>query len=222
MKTKKLKNGDTQIIIESENGEPLSLEFREGGKGNVIILNGETLWDGSADFFGEALAAGIQLPSWVGIDSMNFLELSDLENMDLPSFSAEEMRDLLEEQRLQLHQNLGEYRDLLGEARQWAWTLPGREGFFFFHPDTGEPGNYTRVEGEAILNNGIRLALEAELVKDKLIDDPGEYRLELSDREMRLNGQRLTETTAKKYRRIYQRNAGKKLGEDGRIVIERR
>ncbi|MBK6933465.1 MAG: hypothetical protein IPH12_22390 [Saprospirales bacterium] len=62
-------------------------------------------------------------------------------------------------------------------------------------------------------------ALKNALLADKLITDPDNYSLELTGKEMRVNGKKQPADTHKRYLEIYRQKTGKDLG-SGKVRIE--
>lgn len=62
--------------------------------------------------------------------------------------------------------------------------------------------------------------LKEALISDKLISDPNNFSFELSWKELRVDGKKLSDEQHKKYLELYQKRTGKELGKKDSIRIE--
>ncbi|MCK6692814.1 MAG: M48 family metalloprotease, partial [Thermoanaerobaculia bacterium] len=62
--------------------------------------------------------------------------------------------------------------------------------------------------------------LKEALIADKLIGDPNNFSFELSGKELRVDGKKLSDEQHKKYLELYQKRSGKALGKNDSIRIE--
>lgn len=80
-----------------------------------------------------------------------------------------------------------------------------------------------RLELDVQLNGGgkTRNAMERELLRDGLIEKDKGYSLELRENFLKVNGKKLPEGLARKYRKIYEQSTGMSLSNGGKIVINK-
>lgn len=67
----------------------------------------------------------------------------------------------------------------------------------------------------------VQAALENELLRDGLINDRNKYKMELSAGSLKVNGKKMPEGLAKKYKTIYEERSGISLEKGGKVVVEK-
>jgi bla regulator protein blaR1 len=67
----------------------------------------------------------------------------------------------------------------------------------------------------------VQAALENELLRDGLINDRNKYKMELSAGSLKVNGKKMPEGLAKKYKTIYEERSGISLESGGKVVVEK-
>jgi chromosome segregation ATPase len=69
-------------------------------------------------------------------------------------------------------------------------------------------------------SNGFQQALTAELIRDNLISDPGDYSFKLSAKSVQVNGKKLSDEQHAKYIDLYKRVTGKSMEKGDSYTIE--
>ncbi len=70
--------------------------------------------------------------------------------------------------------------------------------------------------------NQLQKAIERQLLADGLIEDPENYKLELTGRQLKVDGKRQPIATWERYLALYEKTTGKPLGEKGAYVVNKK
>ena len=221
-------DGRRRIIIERKNGAVLQVD-PEGAEPFLFLedIAPDSIFSGLFEFRGDDLVFS------AAQDAMERLELQ-LEGLEDSLWGLQEqhrfrlrtLRDTLElhfeqlprEQLEALHQQLSEMdlwqerlEEQLRDRYRWMEEIPG----------VNTRTRFSVTGGSAYLDDEIRAQLEAELLRDGLIDDPRHYELELSKGNLTVNGQRQPSPTARKYWEFYEEVSGIELSEETAFHIRR-
>ena len=123
-----------------------------------------------------------------------------------------ERRKALEEARKELEKAKIAQRDALTQAR--AEQSRAREAA------RAAQQEQVRVYRERRNTESVSVVLKETLLADKLISDPNNFSFELSGKELRVDGKKLSDAQHKKYLELYRQRTGKTLDKKDSIRIE--
>lgn len=119
--------------------------------------------------------------------------------------AMEQARKELEKARTTQREALAQSREAQAKAREEARVARQMQ---------------LRAEQERRGAESTSKALKEALMADKLISDPNNFSFELSGKELRVDGKKLSDEQHKKYLELYRRRTGKELGKKDSIRIE--
>lgn len=232
--------GQTFIIMDDGDGAGRTeFKFRNGEDGQVFIVDGEELELGEEMIIIEELENGI----WSSEDFEFNVEIPDIEMQqrrlaevqarlteEMKVREAEirqrmaEMEGLSPEKRAEMEEKLArlqekrsaEMEERLREMEKRALVIAekaeerARKAQVF----VGERGPGATVW---VMEGDVNSRLEAQLLRDGLIESPEKYRFKLSSRSLKVNGKRQSEAVFQKYKDLYETWTGIEI--DGKTEI---
>lgn len=238
--TEKRDDGTTVVVIESMgNEEPLELSFQEEdgvvyldgepietGETRVIVHNGEenAFWGWNFDMApsadgewlvelqerakeqaemakGQAMIAREELAQWQK-EHQKEMEQHLRERQAELKHQKEELKQYQKEIEEEIRRSTKELKDSFTEM-----DFEDMGSFRFVFPPTG---NYS---GDDFQN---------EMLQDGLIDDPSDYRYELTDKYFKVNGEKQPAHIHEKYKALYEALHDEKLGSNSKVEIKRK
>lgn len=131
------------------------------------------------------------------------------QRMDAHRQKMDEKRAEMEAKRMKMrerHQQMAEERKIAAEEREER---------------TGEIRQVS-VDNVGRFDNDINDALEAKLLEDGLIQDRENYKLELSGKQLKVNGKKQSDEVYEKYKALYKEISGHPISDQSKIKIKRR
>lgn len=100
----------------------------------------------------------------------------------------------------------------------FEWEEKELDGDTPFPPGAEELGIFPGARNRRLTT---QQQIERALLRDELIDKHATYKFELSDRTLKINGDKLPETLRKKYQRIYENASGLQWESKNRVIIHK-
>ena len=132
----------------------------------------------------------------------------------------EKHREMSDEDRKELEKEMMEYqkewqehqREWQKELEEWQKSRAEWQG----EREKARAGRPTwRSQG-----GDFQSVMKAQLLEDKLIDDPEDYSFRLNAQSLKINGKKQSSEIHRKYLDMYQRYSGSKMGKDDNYTIE--
>ncbi len=215
------KDGKTILTIEQGDGEAAIIEIGKDGK---LLLDGKELLDGEEatifknEFFGHM--EGFDDEAWKLQEEQFAKAEADFAKQEEAWRKNEEKWREQERNWERQHEQLARQDEIKAKLSAELARAPRATGFNFPADDKNWNGNGTYIY-KAVGNDKIFKTIEKELLKDGLVKNSN-YKLELSNQSLKINGKEQSEAIAKKYRDLYEKEADFKMKSDSRVVYNRR
>jgi len=135
-----------------------------------------------------------------------------------------EMQQLTKKQMNEISQRLKEAQKLqkLSRTNIIGSSKNKSTGYLFDAKDLQD--NYeVYFEGSGRFSTGnVSSRIEHELIKDGIIDSGSDYKLEINDQRMKVNGRKVDDETFEKYKKIYERSTKSKMNKRSNMSINKR
>jgi hypothetical protein len=141
---------------------------------------------------------------------------------------AEESRQLSREQKRTLEREMKQVeKDMKVQRKEWEkeqkrwekeqekWALEQERWAQEQERWGEEQERYAREMAKA---DALNRQLKAELRKDGLIDDPGNFQFQLSAKELKINGKKQSDQLHRKYLELYRTKSGKEMGKNDSMI----
>lgn len=217
VKRQKDKDGNTTITIEDGNGEQAVIEIKKSGK---VFMNGKEMKEGEEAAFGKYFGAAFDnAESWdMNEDTWRAQEIqiakakADWAKQEA-ALQKQEEEWRKNEEKWQEMENSFQAQAKAQEKLARSFATGGE------HPDWKGVDTYVV---EAVGNDDIRKSLEKELLKDGLIKNVSNYKLDITSKTVKVNDKELPAATAKKYIGLYEQAAEFKLRSNSRYQVNRK
>lgn len=218
----KNKNGNTVITIDG-NGDQATIEIRKDGK---MLLNGKELKDGEAaaifknQFFENM--EGMDEDAW-RLQEKHFVEAEAARAKYEEAWQKQEVEWRKNEEKWREQEaTLERQQQLVAMKAEALARLDSERSPRAFAGDRSNWDGIGTYVYEAVGNDNIRKSLEKELLKDGLIKNTNNYKLEITSKAMNVNGKEVPAASFKKYLELYEKEANFKMRNNSRYLINRK
>ena len=216
--TRDTQNGSTVMILDFGSKKD-TLIIEQSGEGNRIVLDGMELVPGEHTYFFDVEGFNWESEDDNLRDGYRFPapeEADPVEHARRMRELSEERRQAMEEYRQAMEENREVLREQMREMREKERELfeKHREQQEIYVEEMREENMQRRREAEQERERS-RLrqqSIEEELLRDGLIEDAGNYKLELTENSFSVNGKKQPEELAEKYRRLFRSSEEEPVG----------
>ncbi|MCP3932360.1 MAG: M56 family metallopeptidase [Bacteroidetes bacterium] len=234
MKKEKDKDGNSLIIIESDDSELVEIKVEKGG--DVFIVNGENLEDGKMiviepekgnsfylfnhdkePFLFDGNTFHIETDDFVFSDKGNLEELMEHDQWDVKKWN-----DWVEEHNGGVLKLNYEFKDKYKEsAKNYQKQLKDFKGKRWEYDNELFQNSFDLYRNEIHYDEDLQRAFEGKMLEKDLIEDNAVYKLEITSDQLKVNGKKQPVSTLEDFKRIYEEKTGKKLTSKSKVVIEK-
>ncbi len=227
--------GQTIIVITTEEGkEPMEIVIEKEGK--MIFIDGNELEDGDTAIIIDEhdprqgfMNVFPNAPAYVsgghGLNQENEAVLAWVEVGKFAEFQALESAhgglalwaDKDELQPLIAGQERGLTNQMLALRK-----LSDDKQVYFFDKECGTTGGSNFKNETPLRGDNLSSKIESELVKDGLIENGSDYKLELNGNTMKVNGKKVSDAEFEKYKKLYEGYSKIKMNKNSDFFIHKK
>lgn len=182
--------------------------------GGIIYIDGEkTEWEGLTEEEKKELKEEMRV---LKEEMREQREALKKEMEELQKVRKEEMKEQMKEAREKMAEAREQMREMQQEQRERVREM--REQQREIQQELRERQREIQRARRAERSQWVS-AIEAQLKTDGHIDDDGSFKFSMKDNRLKINGKKQSDAEWKKYKELYERSAGKSLGNDFKIEI---